>query len=103
MPEKPVVAAASDLATSPKIHHHQISIKKGSLSSPLPESRHSGKRFGQRNSPTAWSIDPRKILMFFATLSSFGTILLIYFTLSMGKLNGNDDGLTTRSLTSPAD
>ncbi|KAH6795938.1 hypothetical protein C2S51_036924 [Perilla frutescens var. frutescens] len=92
--EKSVVAAlgATDHATNPKIHH-QISIKKGSLNSPPPESRQGGRRFRHRQSPSAWSIDPKKILMFFATLSSFGSVLLIYFTLSMSKLNGDDDGL----------
>ncbi|KAH6764602.1 hypothetical protein C2S51_015851 [Perilla frutescens var. frutescens] len=92
--EKSVVAAlgATDHATNPKIHH-QISIKKGSLNSPPPESRQGVRRFRHRHSPSAWSIDPKKILMLFAILSSFGTVLLIYFTLSMSKLNGDDDGI----------
>ncbi|XP_049356681.1 uncharacterized protein LOC125821309 [Solanum verrucosum] len=50
------------------------------------------KRFSFRRSSSSspWTIDPRRILIFFATLSSMGTILLIYFTLSMTKLNGED-------------
>eukprot|EP00262_Sarcandra_glabra_P000416 TRINITY_DN1048_c0_g1_i2.p1 TRINITY_DN1048_c0_g1~~TRINITY_DN1048_c0_g1_i2.p1 ORF type:complete len:183 (-),score=37.50 TRINITY_DN1048_c0_g1_i2:278-826(-) len=44
------------------------------------------RRFGKRSS---W-IDPRRILFFFATLSSMGTIILIYFTLSIGKISGGD-------------
>ncbi|KAI3466596.1 hypothetical protein Pfo_023259 [Paulownia fortunei] len=73
--------------------HHQITIKNCSLSSAAAESKRGGKRFGFRHSPPTWSTDPRRILLFFATLSSMGTILLIYFTLSMGKLNGDDNGL----------
>ncbi|KAH0778143.1 hypothetical protein KY290_004570 [Solanum tuberosum] len=50
------------------------------------------KRFNFRRSSSSspWTIDPKRILIFFATLSSMGTILLIYFTLSMTKLNGED-------------
>nr|CAB3474501.1 unnamed protein product [Digitaria exilis] len=32
--------------------------------------------------------DPRKILFAFAALSSVGTLILLYFTLSMGKMTG---------------
>ncbi|KAJ1285754.1 hypothetical protein BS78_03G301300 [Paspalum vaginatum] len=32
--------------------------------------------------------DPRKILFTFAALSSVGTLILLYFTLSMGKMTG---------------
>ncbi|KAM0943855.1 hypothetical protein DsansV1_C13g0126511 [Dioscorea sansibarensis] len=35
---------------------------------------------GRRNS--SW-IDPRRVLIFFATLSSMGTLILLYFTISM--------------------
>ncbi|KAK9089633.1 hypothetical protein Scep_028715 [Stephania cephalantha] len=38
---------------------------------------------------TSW-IDPWRVLVLFATLSSMGTIILIYFSLSMAKLN--EDG-----------
>lgn len=34
-------------------------------------------------------INPRRVLFFFATLSSMGTIVLIYFTLSVSKLTGD--------------
>lgn len=36
-------------------------------------------------------INPRRVLFFFATLSSMGTIILIYFTLSVGKLSGDSN------------
>ncbi|XP_068639191.1 uncharacterized protein [Aristolochia californica] len=41
------------------------------------------------NRRSSW-IDPKRVLLLFATLSSMGTIILIYFTLSMGKINGDD-------------
>ncbi|KAK9084892.1 hypothetical protein Sjap_025303 [Stephania japonica] len=40
--------------------------------------------------PRASWIDPWRVLVLFATLSSMGTIILIYFSLSMAKLN--EDG-----------
>ncbi|XP_008801173.1 uncharacterized protein LOC103715352 [Phoenix dactylifera] len=45
------------------------------------------RRLGRRQTP--W-LDPRRVLFFFATLSSMGTMILLYFTLSMGKMAGND-------------
>ncbi|KAG9454173.1 hypothetical protein H6P81_007077 [Aristolochia fimbriata] len=41
------------------------------------------------NRRSSW-IDPKRVLLLFATLSSMGTIILIYFTLSMGKINGDN-------------
>ncbi|KAK8946478.1 hypothetical protein KSP39_PZI006975 [Platanthera zijinensis] len=39
----------------------------------------------RRSSP--W-LDPRRVLVFFASLSSLGTMILLYFTLSMRKYSG---------------
>ncbi|KAK6133362.1 hypothetical protein DH2020_032901 [Rehmannia glutinosa] len=89
--EKPALLVAMG-PTEPSVipqHHHQITINNGAAA----ECKRGGKRFGFRHSQTTWSIDPRRILMFFATLSTMGTILLIYFTLSMSKLNEDDNGL----------
>ncbi|KAJ4977382.1 hypothetical protein NE237_002488 [Protea cynaroides] len=46
--------------------------------------RHGGKR------PLAPLIGPRTVVVFFATLSSIGTMLLLYFVLSMGRLSEDD-------------
>ncbi|OVA10919.1 hypothetical protein BVC80_8751g13 [Macleaya cordata] len=46
------------------------------------------RRYNKQRSPF-W-MDPRRVFLFFATLSSMGTIILIYFTLSVGKLSGDD-------------
>ncbi|KAG8385699.1 hypothetical protein BUALT_Bualt03G0072300 [Buddleja alternifolia] len=90
MPEKPMVVAmgATDHSSIPQVHH-QITITNGSVSRTATESsKLSGKRFSfRRSSPSTWTLDPRRILFFFATLSCMGTILLIYFTLSMGDNN----------------
>ncbi|KAL5730929.1 hypothetical protein ACHQM5_003708 [Ranunculus cassubicifolius] len=36
-------------------------------------------------------IDPKRVLLFFATLSSMGTMVLIYLTLSIAKFSGETD------------
>ncbi|KAL0353224.1 UNVERIFIED_CONTAM: hypothetical protein Sangu_0903700 [Sesamum angustifolium] len=88
-PEKPVavVMGPTDHSTVPQLHH-QISFTNGTVGSEC-----GGKRFSFRRSSHSWTIDPRRILLFFATLSCVGTIVLIYFTLSMGKLSGDDAAL----------
>ncbi|KAL3850842.1 hypothetical protein ACJIZ3_012724 [Penstemon smallii] len=92
--EKPIVVAlgSTDHSVVPQIH--QITITDGSSTAAAAETKLGGKRsFSFRRSPNSWVIDPRRILFFFATLSSMGTILLIYFTLSMSKLNGDGTAL----------
>ncbi|MBA0723486.1 hypothetical protein Golax_004063 [Gossypium laxum] len=93
MPEKPrtVVAGSTDPATSQQVHH-QIAITTGNITA-ATESRFSLRRNSFRRYPPPWLLDPRRILMLFATLSSMGTILLIYFTLSIRKMNGDENGL----------
>ncbi|KAL4628516.1 hypothetical protein ACB092_05G244700 [Castanea dentata] len=89
-PEKSSVVAAGtmDNSSSPQVHH-QITITTGNISTPT-ESRGMSRRNSFRRSP--WLLDPKRVLFLFATLSSMGTILLIYFTLSIGKHNANEDG-----------
>ncbi|MBA0568855.1 hypothetical protein Golob_006322 [Gossypium lobatum] len=93
MPEKPrtVVAGSTDPATSQQVHH-QIAITTGNITA-ATESRFSLRRNSFRRYPPPWLLDPRRILMLFATLSSMGTVLLIYFTLSIRKMNGDENGL----------
>lgn len=90
-PEKTAVVAVGtmDNSSNPQVHH-QITITTGNITTPT-ESRCISRRNSFRRSP--WVLDPKKILFLFATLSSMGTILLIYFTLSIGKLNADEDGL----------
>ncbi|PIA31909.1 hypothetical protein AQUCO_04700047v1 [Aquilegia coerulea] len=49
----------------------------------------SGRRYFKQR--TSSCIDPRRVLFFFATLSSMGTIILLYFTLSIGKFSGDNN------------
>ncbi|KAL5196595.1 hypothetical protein ABZP36_000107 [Zizania latifolia] len=43
------------------------------------------RRLGRR--PAPW-LDPRRVVFLFASLSSVGTLILLYFTLSMSKMGG---------------
>ncbi|XP_076952199.1 uncharacterized protein LOC143625857 [Bidens hawaiensis] len=77
--------------------HHQITITTTATAvttvnatGTSMKSIHMGKRSSSFKQTSI--INPRRILFFFATLSSMGTILLIYFTLSMAKHN-NDHNL----------
>ncbi|CAN4078303.1 unnamed protein product [Withania somnifera] len=88
-PEK-AMALTTSVRTSSDHSAPQITIVAGhGGGATANESKVGGRRFSFRRSSN-WTIDPRRILLFFATLSSMGTILLIYFTLSIAKLNGED-------------
>ncbi|OAY24679.1 hypothetical protein MANES_17G034800v8 [Manihot esculenta] len=95
MTEKTPLAAVgtTDQSTNTQVHH-QITITNttssnmnASIEDRFTIRRNSFKR------PPSWAIDPKRILFFFATLSSIGTILLIYFTLSTAKLGADDSAL----------
>ncbi|KAF2303646.1 hypothetical protein GH714_020587 [Hevea brasiliensis] len=94
MPEKPslVAVGTTDHSSNPQVHHHiTITTASGKLN-PSTESRCTIRRNSFKR-PPSWAIDPKRVLFFFATLSSMGTILLIFFTLSMGKLGADDSAL----------
>ncbi|KAK6133341.1 hypothetical protein DH2020_032912 [Rehmannia glutinosa] len=67
--EKPVLVSMGPTEPSviPQVHH-QITISNGAVGSAVAECKRGGKRFGFRHSQSTWSIDPRRILMFYATL-----------------------------------
>ncbi|XP_019169545.1 PREDICTED: uncharacterized protein LOC109165303 isoform X2 [Ipomoea nil] len=92
-PEKLTVVTMGATDNSPPQPHNQITIMAGGATP--AESKLGGRRFSFRrpSSSPSWTIDPRRILLFFATLSSMGTMLLIYFTLSMGNLNADESVL----------
>ncbi|TYH68529.1 hypothetical protein ES332_D06G266000v1 [Gossypium tomentosum] len=90
--EKPttVSVGSTDQTNNPQVHH-QITITTGNIKAP-PDSRFSLlRRNNSRRSSSPWVFDPKRILFLFATLSSMGTILLIYFTLSIGKTVGDEN------------
>ncbi|KVI01071.1 hypothetical protein Ccrd_020665 [Cynara cardunculus var. scolymus] len=85
--------------TEPQVHH-QISIITSTTATTVAtttatataaptKSRLIAKRSSSFKQTSV--INPRRILFFFATLSSMGTILLIYFTLSMARHNGDNN------------
>nr|GMD06923.1 uncharacterized protein LOC109165303 isoform X1 [Ipomoea batatas] len=91
-PEKLTVVTMGATDNSASQPHNQITIMAGGATP--AESKLGGRRFSfRRPSSPSWTIDPRRILLFFATLSSMGTMLLIYFTLSMGNLSGDESVL----------
>ncbi|CAA2973736.1 Hypothetical predicted protein [Olea europaea subsp. europaea] len=64
-PEKPLIVAMGgcDNFTNPPVHN-QITI----MGNPAVESKFGGKIFSFGRSSPSWTIDPRRILLFFATL-----------------------------------
>lgn len=85
-PEKPVGAVAG---TTGEVHH-QITITAGSISATASESKFPLRRNSFKRSGSSPWLDPKRVLLIFASLSSIGTILLIYFTLSINKMSGDD-------------
>lgn len=57
----------------------------GAVGTPGGKSRRLGRR------PAPW-LDPRRVVFLFATLSSVGTLILLYFTLSMSKMDSAGSG-----------
>ncbi|CAI0468148.1 unnamed protein product [Linum tenue] len=73
--------------------HHQITITSaaGSIKATTAvEGRSTMRRNSFKRHQNSWLLDPRKVLFFFATLSSIGTLLLIYFTLSIAAVQSDD-------------
>lgn len=92
-PEKPAAAAIGS-TDIPQVHH-QITITTGNIIT-TPDSKSGFRRNSFKRSSHSWAIDPKRVLLFFATLSSLGTILLIYFTLSL-KYSADANNLDYKS------
>ncbi|XP_011086165.1 uncharacterized protein LOC105167966 isoform X2 [Sesamum indicum] len=73
--------------------HHQITIKNGSMSSIAAEGQRGGKRLSFRRSTLTSLFHPTRILFICATISSIGSIILIYVTLTIGNLNEGGDNV----------
>ncbi|PWZ12621.1 hypothetical protein Zm00014a_038014 [Zea mays] len=82
-PQLFVHVAAGDLGDAPGsarlVVHTPLAGTPGSKS----------RRFGRR--PAPW-LDPRRVVLLFATLSSVGTLILLYFTLSMSRADTSSGG-----------
>lgn len=79
------VAAADELTNGLRLVH-----TPGGAGTPGGKSRRLGRR------PAPW-LDPRRVVFLFATLSSVGTLILLYFTLSMSKMDNAGSGTVTDS------
>ncbi|XP_010434207.1 PREDICTED: uncharacterized protein LOC104718209 isoform X1 [Camelina sativa] len=87
-------AATAAVSASPL---HQITITTAApAAGNMITDQNRERRFGFsrkssfKRSHTSWMLDPKKIVLLFATLSSMGSILLIIFTLSISKSNPGD-------------
>ncbi|KAJ0836453.1 hypothetical protein HanRHA438_Chr16g0767121 [Helianthus annuus] len=101
MPEKLMLLdQITDHTNSPQVHH-QITIMT-SGTNPTTTAAATTKPPGTpTKSSVSWKrsrsfkqssiINPRRLLMFFATLSSMGTVLLICLTLSMSRYTEDDN------------
>lgn len=94
MPEKAasmVAIGTTDHASNPQVHH-QITITTANING-TTENKFTLRKNSFKRSSSSWAVDPKKVLLFFATLSSIGTMLLIFFTLSISKLNADETAL----------
>ncbi|KAI3718761.1 hypothetical protein L6452_19644 [Arctium lappa] len=101
MPEKLIVVnQTTDHISKPQVQHQIAIMTGGSTTRTKPAEPTQISLSVMRSSSFKQSslFKPRRILFFFATLSSLGTILLICLTLSMAKYNG-DDNSHARNLT----
>ncbi|XP_068321628.1 uncharacterized protein [Pyrus communis] len=90
-PEKsPLAVGTTDQSSNPHVHH-QITVTAANIGT-TTEGRCVVRRNSFRRS-SSWGIDPKRVLFFFATMSSIGTILLIYFTLSIAKYNADETSI----------
>ncbi|KAL0300806.1 UNVERIFIED_CONTAM: hypothetical protein Sradi_6357400 [Sesamum radiatum] len=87
-----VAVGATDHHIVPQVHH-QITIKNGSMSSIAAEGQRGGKRLSFQRSTLTSLFHPTRILFICATISSIGSIILIYVTLTIGNLNEGGDNV----------
>ncbi|XP_076881526.1 uncharacterized protein LOC143529669 [Bidens hawaiensis] len=103
MPEKLMLLDhTANHINSPQVHH-QIAIMTGGTTPttatsvaptkapPGPPTKSSAFWKRSRSFKQSSIINPRRILIFFATLSSIGTVLLICLTLSVSRYNEDDN------------
>ncbi|CAI8584719.1 unnamed protein product [Vicia faba] len=91
-PSKSTVMAVGSIQNSTntqQVIHHQITITTASsnMCNTNTENKCMTTRRNSFGRSYSWLLDPKKILLIFATLSSVGTLLLIYLTLSISKHN----------------
>ncbi|XP_023001305.1 uncharacterized protein LOC111495477 isoform X1 [Cucurbita maxima] len=70
--------------------HHQITITTANTAAPVE--RGFLRRNSFRRPSSSWFLDPKKVLLLFATVSCIGSMILIYFTLAIGKPDTEERG-----------
>ncbi|KAK7280189.1 hypothetical protein RJT34_25251 [Clitoria ternatea] len=83
-----VAAGSTHHSTNPQVHH-QITVTASNMCATTTESKCVTRRSSFKRT-SSWLLDPKRVLLFFATLSSMGTMLLIYFTLTISKQNADE-------------
>ncbi|KAE9596464.1 hypothetical protein Lalb_Chr16g0376351 [Lupinus albus] len=81
---------STDHSMNPHIHH-QITIMSGTTTTTTASENKCIIRRNSFRRVSSWGMDPKRVLLFFATLSSMGTMLLIYFTLTISNQNADDE------------
>ena len=92
-PSKSTLGPTQNSTNTQQQVHHQITITTATnnICNTPSENKCLTRRssFGRSSS---WLLDPKKVLLVFATLSSVGSLLLIFLTLSISKHNGVEYG-----------
>lgn len=87
-----VPVGSTQNSTNPQQVHHQITVTTASNMCNTNTENKSITRRSSFGRSSSWLLDPKKVLLVFATLSSVGTLLLIFLTLSISKHNGVEHG-----------
>ncbi|NP_001145470.1 uncharacterized protein [Zea mays] len=82
-----VISSSSGAYEKQTVPVHVDDCPREHLQPSTPTAGGGAKRRRSSRRVLGWR-DPRKILFAFAALSSVGTLILLYFTLSMGKMTG---------------
>ncbi|KAK7357531.1 hypothetical protein VNO80_16820 [Phaseolus coccineus] len=83
-----VAVGSTQHSTNTQVHH-QITITASNMCNTNTESKCVTRRNSFKRTSSCL-LDPRRVLLFFATLSSMGTMLLIYFTLTISKQSADE-------------
>ncbi|XP_057732983.1 uncharacterized protein LOC130948285 [Arachis stenosperma] len=90
--EKSTAVGSTHQSTNPNPpqSHHQITITASNMCSTPPSESKLATRRNSFRRHSSWLLDPKRVLLIFATLSSMGTLLLIFFTLAISKQNPDE-------------
>lgn len=87
------VGSTQNSTNPPQQIHHQITVTTASnMRNNNTENKCITRRSTSFGRSYSWLLDPKKVLLAFATFSSVGTLLLIYLTLTISKQNGVEYG-----------